>query len=63
MEENPYKAPVESPAQTPGDGKWSRRLRRWSHGQPLELFYLVLIAVGVFLALVIPLWQRLSATG
>jgi hypothetical protein len=54
MEENPYKAPREWQAQTATEGKWPRRLRRWSHAQPLALFYLFLLAVSLLIAILAP---------
>ena len=60
MEDNPYKAPSNSMVEATDNDKWIRRIRRWSYGQPIAIFFLALLAVGTFLAILLPLWQRLN---
>jgi hypothetical protein len=58
MEENPYKAPAQQQPRTMSDRNWPRQLRRWSHGQPLALFYLFVLVIGALAALLLPMLQR-----
>jgi hypothetical protein len=55
MVANPYQAPSSAAS---GGGQWRRRLRRWSHGQPFAIFYLILLAIGLFVAVILPVLQR-----
>jgi hypothetical protein len=58
MNENPYKAPRYKGSEAPSEGRWPRRLRGLSYGQPFALFYLVVIAIGALIAMLLPIVQQ-----